>query len=141
MQITSLPIWVKFFNIPLEYRTVTSLGYIASVVGIPIHLDTLTENHSRLSFARICIEVDVISQVDFLSPNQSTASASWIPRRQLTSGHHCRLSLDLECHSHHQSQRVPNLASPLPAPQEPWSPPAISWFLLEYSHPPTLANQ
>ena len=58
-QITSLPIWVKFFNIPLEYWTVTSLGYIASVVGIPMHLDTLTENHSRLSFARICIEVDV----------------------------------------------------------------------------------
>ena len=59
LQITSLPIWVKFFNIPLEYWTVTSLGYIASVVGIPIHLDTLTENHSRLSFARICIEVNV----------------------------------------------------------------------------------
>ena len=59
VQITSLPIWVKFFNIPLEYWTVTSLGYIASAVGIPLHLDTLTENHSRLSFARICIEVDV----------------------------------------------------------------------------------
>ena len=56
---TSLPIWVKFFNIPLEYWTATSLGYIASVVGIPLHLDTLTENHYRLSFARICIEVDV----------------------------------------------------------------------------------
>ena len=49
----------KVFNTPLEYWTVTSLGYIASAVGIPIHLDTLTENHSRLSFARICIEVDV----------------------------------------------------------------------------------
>ena len=59
VQITSLPIWVKFFNIPLEYWTATSLGYIASAVGIPLHLDTLTENHSRLSFARICIEVDV----------------------------------------------------------------------------------
>ena len=58
-QITSIPIWVKFFNIRLEYWTVTSLGYIASAVGIPLHLDTPTENHSRLSFARICIEVDV----------------------------------------------------------------------------------
>ena len=54
-----ISIWVKFFNIPLEYWTVTSLGYIASAVGIPLHLDTLTENHSRLSYARICIEVDV----------------------------------------------------------------------------------
>ena len=47
VHITSLPIWVKFFNIPLEYWTVTSLGYIASAVGIPLHLNTLTENHSR----------------------------------------------------------------------------------------------
>ena len=59
VQLTSLPIWVKFFNIPLEYWTVTSLGYIASAFGIPLFLDTLTENLSRLSFARICIEVDV----------------------------------------------------------------------------------
>ena len=59
VQITSLSIWVKFYNIPLEYWTGTCLGYIASVVGIPLHLDTLTENHSRLSFARICIKVDV----------------------------------------------------------------------------------
>ena len=58
-QLNSLPIWVKFFNIPLEYWTGTSLGYIASVVGLPLHLDTPTKNHSRLSFARICIEVDV----------------------------------------------------------------------------------
>ena len=67
VQITSLPIWVKFFNIPLEYWTVTSLGYIASAVGIPLHLDTLTENHSRLSYARICIEVDV----NFTFPNSA----------------------------------------------------------------------
>ena len=59
VQLSSLLIWVKFFNIPLEYWIVTSLGYIASVVGIPLHLDTLTENQLRLSFARICIEVDV----------------------------------------------------------------------------------
>ena len=37
VHVTSLPIWVKFFNIPLEYWTATSLGYIA----------------------RICVEVDV----------------------------------------------------------------------------------
>ena len=47
-----------WFNIPLEYWTVTSLGCIASAVGFPLHLDTHTENHTRLSFARICIEVD-----------------------------------------------------------------------------------
>ena len=57
IQLSTIPIWVKFFNIPLEYWTSTSLGYIASTVGIPLHLDALTENQSRLSFARICVEV------------------------------------------------------------------------------------
>ena len=58
IQLTSLPIWVKFYNIPLEYWTNTCLGYIPSAIGKPLHLDSLTENRSRLSFARICIEVD-----------------------------------------------------------------------------------
>ena len=62
IQLTSLPIWVKFYNIPLEYWTNTCLGYIASVVGKPLHMDSLTEYRTRLSFARICIEVDLSSK-------------------------------------------------------------------------------
>ena len=59
IQLTSLSIWVKFYNIPLEYWTNTCLGYIASAVGKPLHLDSPIERRSRLSFARICIEVDL----------------------------------------------------------------------------------
>ena len=62
IQLTSIPIWVKFYNIPLEYWTNTCLGYIASAVGKPLHMDSLTENKTRLSFARICIEVDLSSK-------------------------------------------------------------------------------
>ena len=62
IQLTSLPIWVKFYNIPLEYWTNTCLGYIASAVWKPLHMDSLTENRTRLSFARICIEVDLSSK-------------------------------------------------------------------------------
>ena len=62
IQLTSLPIWVKFYNIPLEYWTNTCLGYIASAVGKPLHMDSLTENRTRLSFSRICIEVDLSSK-------------------------------------------------------------------------------
>ena len=62
IQLTSLPIWVKFYNIPLAYWTNTFLGYNASAVGKPLHLDSLTENRTRLSFARICIEVDLNSE-------------------------------------------------------------------------------
>ena len=62
IQLTSLPIWVKFYNIPLEYWTNTCLGYIASAVGKSLHMDSLTENRTSLSFARICIEVDLSSK-------------------------------------------------------------------------------
>ena len=104
VQLTSLPIWVKFFNIPLEYWTVTSLGYIASVVGIPLHLDTLTENHSRLSFSRICIEVDVNCEfpksalLDLGNGKYSTIRIEypWVP--QICS--HCKIfgHSRLKCH-------------------------------------------
>ena len=59
IQLSSIPIWVRFYNIPLEYWTSTCLGHIASTIGIPLHLDPLTENQTKLSFARICIEVGV----------------------------------------------------------------------------------
>ena len=39
IQLSIIPIWVKFYNIPLEYWTSTCLGYIASTVGIPLYLD------------------------------------------------------------------------------------------------------
>ena len=59
IQLSSIPIWVRFYNIPLEYWTSTCLGHIASTIGIPLHLDPLTENQTKLSFARICVEVGV----------------------------------------------------------------------------------
>ena len=109
VQITSLPIWVKFFNIPLEYWTVTSLGYIASVVGIPMHLDTLTENHSRLSFARICIEVDVnctfpkSALLDLGNGKYSTIRIEypWVPQNCT----HCKIF----GHSHAKCQGVKDM--------------------------------
>ena len=63
IQLTALPIWVKFYNIPLEYWTNTCLSYIASAVGKPLHMDSHTENRTRLSFARICIEIDLSSKL------------------------------------------------------------------------------
>ena len=59
IQLSSILIWVRFYNIPLEYWTSTCLGHIASTIGIPLHLDPLTENQTKLSFARICVEVGV----------------------------------------------------------------------------------
>lgn len=56
-----IPIWVKLFNVPLEYWNIDGFSYVASAIGVPLYLDALMESCSRLSFARVCIEVDVES--------------------------------------------------------------------------------
>lgn len=56
--IDSLPIWVKFSNIPLLYWTVNGLSYIASGTGRPISVDFTTAKLDPLPFARICVEVN-----------------------------------------------------------------------------------
>ncbi|KAK3229980.1 hypothetical protein Dsin_001861 [Dipteronia sinensis] len=51
-------IWVKLFNIPHEYWNEEGLSHIASAVGKPLYADSLTESMKRISFARVCIEID-----------------------------------------------------------------------------------
>ena len=47
------------FKCPLDYWAEEGLSYIASAVGKPLYADTMTISCMRLSFARICVEVDV----------------------------------------------------------------------------------
>ncbi|XP_028118772.1 uncharacterized protein LOC114316296 [Camellia sinensis] len=63
---TKVPIWVKFFNVPFEYWDSDGLSHIASVVGIPLFMDQLTEKGSRVSFARVCVEVEATSTLPLM---------------------------------------------------------------------------
>ncbi|KAF7146369.1 hypothetical protein RHSIM_Rhsim04G0136500 [Rhododendron simsii] len=56
-----IPIWVHFYNVPFEYWTANGFSHIASSVGVPLYADEQTEKCKRLSFARICVEVDLDS--------------------------------------------------------------------------------
>ncbi|GMQ06450.1 hypothetical protein CsSME_00051035 [Camellia sinensis var. sinensis] len=56
-EFSSVPLWVKLYNVPLELWSEEGLGYIASILGTPLYLDEPTFKRSRLTFARICIEV------------------------------------------------------------------------------------
>ena len=60
---SKVPVWVKFFNIPHEYWTEEGLSYIASAVGKPLYADSLTESMKRISYARICVEIDATSKL------------------------------------------------------------------------------
>ncbi|KAJ6877619.1 hypothetical protein NC651_030395 [Populus alba x Populus x berolinensis] len=54
---TKLPTWVRFPNLPLWCRTPLFLSKLASVIGKPIHCDDSTANMTRLSYARVLIKV------------------------------------------------------------------------------------
>ncbi|KAI8526275.1 hypothetical protein RHMOL_Rhmol13G0296200 [Rhododendron molle] len=60
---SSVPVWVKLYNVPLESWTEDGLNYIASYSGNPLYLDDFMQNHSRLTFSRVCIEVEAAKEI------------------------------------------------------------------------------
>lgn len=67
-QLDKIPIWVKLFNVPLEYWDDDGLSGIASAIGEPLYMDRLTDYGDRVSFAKVCVEIgiDSILPTDFL---------------------------------------------------------------------------
>ena len=59
---TSLPLWVKIFNIPLEGWNEERIATFASALGKPIRVDFTIEDRSQMGFATICVEMDVFSK-------------------------------------------------------------------------------
>ena len=48
-----VPVWVRLYNVPLEYWTIKGLSCIASAIGVPLHADRSTLLRKRLSYARV----------------------------------------------------------------------------------------
>ncbi|XP_015169930.1 uncharacterized protein [Solanum tuberosum] len=57
--LTTIPLWVKLPNLPLNCWNSVVLSKIGSSVGKPLYADECTTQTSRISFARILVEVDV----------------------------------------------------------------------------------
>ncbi|KAI0516114.1 hypothetical protein KFK09_008786 [Dendrobium nobile] len=53
----SIPLWVKILNLPLSLWTPEGISKLASCIGIPIAVDALTAAKTRLTFARVCVQV------------------------------------------------------------------------------------
>jgi hypothetical protein len=54
---SSMPVWVRLPNLPLECWSPACLSKISSVIGKHIRCDDLTLSMSRVSFARVMVEV------------------------------------------------------------------------------------
>ncbi|KAI8008509.1 Heavy metal-associated isoprenylated plant protein 46 [Camellia lanceoleosa] len=84
------PIWVKFFNVPLELWTEEGLSFVASVIGKPLFLDEPTRLKSRLTFARVRVEVDASKEIPnsfkinlgYCEPYEIKVEVSWRPWSQ-----------------------------------------------------------
>ncbi|XVF70698.1 hypothetical protein PTKIN_Ptkin11bG0183300 [Pterospermum kingtungense] len=60
-----LPVWVHLDNVPLEAFTEKGLSYIASVLGKPLYMDRYTTQTERLSYARVCVELDAVKDIPY----------------------------------------------------------------------------
>jgi len=74
--LTKMPIWVRFLNLPIRCWTPLCLSKLASVIGKPLHCDEPTYTKSKLSYARVLIEDDLLGTLpDLVSvqlPNGSS---------------------------------------------------------------------
>ncbi|KAI0523207.1 hypothetical protein KFK09_005601 [Dendrobium nobile] len=56
-EFTSIPIWFKILDLPLPCWTPEGISRIASKIGTPLAVDDLTAEKSRLTYARVCVQV------------------------------------------------------------------------------------
>ncbi|KAJ6959613.1 hypothetical protein NC653_037845 [Populus alba x Populus x berolinensis] len=87
-------VWVKFPNLPLQCWSLKCLSKIASVLGRPVQSDMLTHTMSRLSYARVLVEVNLLSDlpysIDINLPNDSLLKQQVIYETLPRFCKHCR---------------------------------------------------
>lgn len=84
-----VPVWVRLYNVPLEYWTIKRLSCVASAIGVPFHADHTTLLCKRLRYARVCVEINVskmlVNEYDLHCPNglfiTILADHEWIPSK------------------------------------------------------------
>lgn len=57
-----VPVWVQLHSFPLQCWNTRAICRIASKLGKPICLDNTTQERSRISYARVLIELDTSTQ-------------------------------------------------------------------------------
>ncbi|KAL0927369.1 hypothetical protein M5K25_001533 [Dendrobium thyrsiflorum] len=56
-EFSSIPIWLKILDLPLPCWTPEGISRIASKIGVPLTVDNLTAEKTRLTYARVCVQV------------------------------------------------------------------------------------
>lgn len=56
-KLLTIPIWVKFPKLALQFWSPTLIDRVASTLGTPLYMDEATTTSSRVDFAHVCIEI------------------------------------------------------------------------------------
>lgn len=84
-----VPVWVKLYDVPLEYWTIKGLSCVMSAIEVPLHADHTTLLRKRLRYARVCVKIDasktLVKEYDLRCPNglfiTILADHEWIPSK------------------------------------------------------------
>ncbi|KAL2224156.1 UNVERIFIED_CONTAM: hypothetical protein Sindi_2948400 [Sesamum indicum] len=102
LQHTQVPVWIKSRHLPVELWTDEGLSTVASGVGKPLYPDAITRACTRLDFARVCVMLDVTSNLPkhiiIMTPDEDGGESpckvdveyEWLPQkcqRCMTMGH------------------------------------------------------
>jgi len=126
-----MPIWVRFPNLPLQCWSPICLFKIASVLGKPVHTDTPTASMTRLSYARVLVEIDLLSDmptsINLILPNVMPMSQRviykslpWFCKQSKSLGHTISTCTKNSNHKHKKHSKT------VPPPSECSSPSAES---------------
>uniref|UniRef100_A0A5B7BHC4 Uncharacterized protein n=1 Tax=Davidia involucrata TaxID=16924 RepID=A0A5B7BHC4_DAVIN len=61
--INFVPIWVRFPGLDLHFWAPKLIGRLASSIGSPMFTDHLTASRDKVSYARMCIKVDITKEM------------------------------------------------------------------------------
>nr|POE69895.1 uncharacterized protein CFP56_38102 [Quercus suber] len=57
--VSSVALWIRLNELPIEYYNVEALHLIGGVIGDVLRIDTFTTSETRGRFAQLCVQVDV----------------------------------------------------------------------------------
>ncbi|KAI8529342.1 hypothetical protein RHMOL_Rhmol12G0217800 [Rhododendron molle] len=111
-QLAKLPVWAHFYYVPLELWTEEGPSHVASAIGRPLYADHFIESCKRISYAKICVEIDTSSALpdsfDLILPSGAIFNIRvWYPWRPLRC-ESCKVFGHKTC----QSKAVPMTSKP-----------------------------
>ncbi|XP_019225431.1 PREDICTED: uncharacterized protein LOC109207009 [Nicotiana attenuata] len=136
----TIPLWVSFPNLPLNCWGRLTLSRIASGLGTPLYADECTSNASRISYARVLIEMDISKElpkcIKIQDPSgkefEQMVEYDWVPqycRKCLMVGHDCerdqgraettKRSVQNEQHQNKQQGRSTNIIGNIQQTRKP----------------------